>query len=323
MHSFSAICDLYQQKRDSLVFPLTPSNLYGSINYFLDLPGKRIRPALCLMANELFTPIRSDSYRIAHAIDLFHNFTLIHDDIMDRSPLRRGRPTLHTKYDEGTAILAGDTLFIYCYLLLNKVDLIHRTHIVELFSETAKQVCEGQQMDIDLEKMEMDAVHYADYLEMITRKTSVLLGCAAQCGAIMGGANEQQQISLYEFGKNIGIAFQIQDDYLDTFGLTARTGKQVGGDILENKKTALLVKAFEVADFKQKIMLKEAFLQTGQDKVQAVINSYKALEVDQWATKAIESYTAIAFGNLEEIDVPVFKKEKLMELANSLLVRQS
>ncbi|MFC6100020.1 polyprenyl synthetase family protein [Olivibacter domesticus] len=323
MHSFSEICKLYQKQRDTFVFPTSPKNLYGSINYFLDLPGKRVRPAMCLMVNELFDNIHADTYIVAYAFDLFHNFTLIHDDIMDRSPLRRGRPTLHIKYNEGTAILAGDTLLIQCYALLNQIESIYRTQIIELFADTARLVCEGQQLDIDMEGMEMETVNYADYLEMITLKTSVLLGGAAQCGAMMGGADEGQQVGLYEFAKNIGIAFQIQDDYLDTFGASAHTGKQVGGDILENKKTALLVKAFEQATSEQLIRLKEAFQRKGEDKIRAVMDCYKILEVDLWAVEAIRSYTAIAFDKLEEIDVPVFKKEKLLELASSLLVRQS
>lgn len=323
MYSFSEICELYQQKRKAFAFPTSPENLYGAINYFLELPGKRVRPAICLMANELFGEIRSDSYIVANVLDFFHNFTLIHDDIMDHSPLRRGQATVHIKYGEGTAILAGDTLLIHCYSILNKVGIVHRARLMELFSEMAREVCEGQQLDLDMEHVEFEAVQYADYLKMITLKTSVLLGHAAQCGAVLGDAIESQQLALYEFGKNIGIAFQIQDDYLDVFGSTAVTGKLVGGDILENKKTALLTAAFEKANPQQRIALKNAFLYTGDEKIAAVVDCYKRLQIDLWAQEEIAAYTSIAFGQLEALDVPVFKKEKLLELANALLVRQS
>lgn len=323
MHSFSEIYERYQDQTNCLEFPAAPENLYGSIAYFLNYPGKRVRPVLCLMSNELFGEIQADCYRVAHAIELFHNFTLVHDDIMDHSMLRRGRPTLHVKYGENTAILAGDTLLIHAYVQLNKIAVEHRGQAIDLFSEMACNICEGQQMDIDFENREIETVGYADYLKMITLKTSVLLGAAARLGAMIGSANEPQQKYMYEFGKNIGIAFQIQDDLLDAFGNTAKTGKQVGSDILEHKKTVLLLKAFELANPLQKMQLKEAMRKTGESRIHAVIALYKTLQVDQWANKAIAHFTEIAFRSLDMIDVPVYKKEKLAELAHSLLVRQS
>ncbi|MFA6060263.1 MAG: polyprenyl synthetase family protein [Taibaiella sp.] len=323
MHSFPEVYQRYRDQTGSVTFPKSPENLYDSITYFMGHTGKSIRPVLCLMANEVFSEIHADAYTVANAIELFHNFTLVHDDIMDHSVLRRGQPTLHVKYGERTAILAGDRLLIHAYMQLNKVGILYREQITELFSDMACQVCEGQQLDIDFEDKDIEAVSYADYLAMITYKTSVLLGAAAQIGAIIGSASTRQQLQMYEFGKNIGIAFQIQDDFLDAFGNTAQMGKQVGGDILENKKTALLIKAFELADAQQKIQLKNAMKETGAHKVATVLDLYKDLKIDQWASDLIALYTEIGFSSLDSIDVAVHKKEKLAGLANSLLVRQS
>jgi geranylgeranyl diphosphate synthase type II len=323
MHSFPEVYQLYRDQTGSVTFPSFPENLYDSITYFMGHTGKSIRPVLCLMANEVFTEIHADAYMIANAIELFHNFTLVHDDIMDHSVLRRGQPTLHVKYGERTAILAGDRLLIQAYMQLNKVGVLYREQITELFSDMACKVCEGQQMDIDFEDRDIETVSYTDYLTMITYKTSVLLGAAAQIGAVIGFANNTQQLQMYEFGKNIGIAFQIQDDFLDVFGNTAQMGKQIGGDILENKKTALLIKAFELADPQQKMQLKKAMKETGEQKVSTVLALYKDLKIDQWASDLIALYTEIGFSSLDSIDVPVYKKEKLAGLANSLLVRQS
>lgn len=323
MRSFSEIFESYQAQTDSITFPVQPENLYGSITYFLRSPGKKIRPVLCLMSNELFKEVHADAYHVANAVELFHNFSLVHDDIMDHSVLRRGRPTLHLKYGENTAILAGDILLIHAYMQLNKINVSYREQITHLFSEMACRICEGQQMDIDFEKREIETLKYTDYLRMITFKTSVLLGTAAQIGAIIGSASPQQQNNIYDFGENIGIAFQIQDDFLDAFGDVSITGKQVGSDILENKKTALLLKAFELADPLQKMELKAAMLLIGEERIYTVIELYKNLKVDEWASTAILHYTEIAFKSLDLIDIPVYKKEKLAELANSLLVRQS
>jgi len=323
MYSFSEIYERYQDQIGTVEFPQSPENLYGSITYFLDYPGKRIRPVLCLMGNELFSEIHPDSYIVANAMELFHNFTLVHDDIMDRSAIRRGRPTLHVKYGEQTAILAGDLLLIQAYIQLNKIEPKYKGRIFGLFSEMACQICEGQQMDIDFEDRSIESVSYAEYLKMITLKTSVLLGAAAKIGAIIGSANAEQQEDVYAFGKNIGIAFQIQDDFLDAFGDTFKMGKQAGSDILENKKTALLIKAFELADSSQKMQLKEAMCKVGEDRIHTVIGLYKELKVDLWAGRAIHYYTEIAFNSLDRIEIPIYKKEKLTELANSLLVRQS
>jgi geranylgeranyl diphosphate synthase type II len=323
MLSFTQIYESYQAQASLLAFPAEPQKLYGSITYFMNNPGKKVRPVLCLMGNELFSEIQSDAYILANAVEVCNKIALIHDDIMDHSMLRRGRPTLHVKYGENTAILAGDMLLIHAYMQLNRIAIEYRGQVMSLFSDMAGKVCEGQQMDIDFEDREIETLSYAEYIKMITFKTSVLLGTSVRIGALIGGADRQQQNDIYQFGENIGIAFQIQDDFLDAFGHLSKTGKQVGLDILENKKTALLLKAFEMAGPLQKIQLKEAMTRKGEEKIEAVIALYKTLNIDQWASKAIFHYTEIAFESLDRIDIPVYKKEKVSELANSLLVRQS
>ena len=226
--------------------------------------GKRIRPILCLMGNELFDTINPDAYTVATAIELFHNFTLIHDDIMDKAPLRRGMQTVHEKYGEPTALLSGDVMLVVAYDYLNKIKSNHIHKIIQLFNKTAKQVCEGQQLDMDFEKQE--TVHLSDYLKMIELKTSVLLAASLQLGAILGGAQEGNQRHLYEFGKNLGMAFQVQDDYLDAFGDPEKFGKQVGGDIMSNKKTFLMIHAMEAGSKTQVNELNQLIIDNSQTK---------------------------------------------------------
>src|SRR5258706_5373260 len=245
MHSFELLSEKFALHFDKKHFPDEPSSLYGPNGYFLKLGGKRVRPVLVLLGNELFDEINPDAWHVATAIELFHNFTLIHDDIMDAAPLRRGLQTVHHKYGANTALLAGDVMLVVAYEYLNKIHAGHIRSIISLFSKTAKEVCEGQQLDMDFEKM--NPVSLNDYLHMISLKTSVLLAASLQMGAILGGAGDGNQEHLYEFGKNLGLAFQIQDDYLDAFGDPVKFGKQTGGDIVSNKKTFLFIKAMEVA----------------------------------------------------------------------------
>lgn len=234
MYSFEEISTLFKERFEVKQFPESPASLYDPGEYFLTLSGKRLRPAMCLMGNELFDNINPDAWHVASAIELFHNFTLIHDDIMDKAPLRRGKPSVHAKYGEPTALLAGDVMLVLAYDYLNKIktDYLHR--IIQLFNRTARQVCEGQQLDMDFEKQQ--AVNLDDYIQMIELKTSVLLAASLQLGAILGGAGKGNQQHLFEFGRSLGIAFQVQDDFLDVFGDPQKFGKQVGGDILSNKK---------------------------------------------------------------------------------------
>ena len=254
MQSFTALLQLFEKKFDVRHFPLHTPTLYDPAQYILGLGGKRIRPVCVLMGNELFDEINPDAYHVATAIELFHNFSLIHDDIMDKAPLRRGMETVHTKYGESTAILAGDVMFAQAYEYLNKVKPEYVQKTIQLFNKTAKQVCEGQQLDMDFEKKEK--VRLDEYLNMITLKTSVLLAASLQLGAVLGGAGEGNQNHMYEFGKNLGIAFQVQDDYLDAFGDPQKFGKQVSGDILANKKTFLMIHVLETANDEQLKTLK-------------------------------------------------------------------
>ncbi|MEO5595488.1 MAG: polyprenyl synthetase family protein [Chitinophagaceae bacterium] len=245
MHSFEDLSKLFKEKFEVPHFPDEPATLYNPNNYFLTIGGKRVRPVMCLMGNELFGEIIPDCYHVATAIELFHNFTLIHDDIMDKAPLRRGMQTVHEKYDASTALLAGDVMLVRAYDYLNKIKTIFIHQVLHLFNKTAKEVCEGQQLDMDFEKQEQVSMN--QYLKMIELKTSVSLAASLQSGAILGGAGEGNQRHLYEFGRNLGIAFQVQDDYLDAFGDPEKFGKKVGGDITANKKTFLMIHALEVA----------------------------------------------------------------------------
>lgn len=215
-------------------FPGKPESLYGAAHYMLEDGGKRIRPVLCLLGNELFGPIIPDTWKIAVALELFHNFTLIHDDIMDKAPLRRGRPTVHAKYNESTALLAGDVMLLQAYDYLNETDPNHVQTLIRLLNNTGREVCEGQQLDMDFEKN--PSISLSEYLHMIELKTAVLLAGSLQMGAIAAGAGQTDQQLIYDFGKNLGLAFQVQDDWLDAFGDPSTFGKLKGGDIIANKK---------------------------------------------------------------------------------------
>jgi geranylgeranyl diphosphate synthase, type II len=246
MHQFEALQQQFESHFSRRHFPESPSSLYDPCEYFLGLGGKRIRPVLCLMGNEMFDDILEDAFHVATAIELFHNFSLVHDDIMDKAPLRRGKPTVHSLYGEPTALLGGDVMLVVAYEHLNKVDGRYMRRIIHLFNQTAKEVCEGQQLDMDFEKI--NELSLEEYIRMISLKTSVLLAASLRMGAILGGAGEGNQQHLYEFGRNLGIAFQVQDDYLDAFGDPEKFGKQVGGDIIANKKTFLMIHALETAN---------------------------------------------------------------------------
>ncbi|WP_026751645.1 polyprenyl synthetase family protein [Sediminibacterium sp. C3] len=319
MFSFKDLSAAFSQRFNHSRFPSTPSTLYEPCNYFLTIGGKRIRPILCLMGNELFDDIHEDAYHLAAAVELFHNFTLIHDDIMDAAVLRRGMETIHTKYNQSTAILSGDVMMIQSYEELNKINGSYLQKILKLFNKTAKEVCEGQQYDMDFENQ--DQVTLEAYIEMITLKTSVLLAASLEMGAIIGGASEGNCKHLYEFGKNLGIAFQIQDDYLDAFGDPQKFGKEVGGDIRQNKKTFLLLHTLDVAPEEQKRELYNLMKEQTADKVQKVLAIYKACGVDAWANTLKEQYLQKAMEHLEAIAVVSTRKKPLKELADFLIQR--
>jgi geranylgeranyl diphosphate synthase type II len=319
MHSFEELSKEFSAKFNTKHFPEQPVSLYEPADYFLSLGGKRIRPVLCLMANELFNDMNPDAWNAATAIELFHNFTLIHDDIMDKAPLRRGVQTVHEKYGSSSALLSGDVMLVVAYDYLNKVDSSYLHKIIHVFNKTAKEVCEGQQIDMDFEKKEI--VSLDQYLHMIELKTSVLLAGSLQIGSILGGAGDGNQQHLYQFGRNLGLAFQVQDDYLDAFGDPKKFGKQVGGDILSNKKTFLLIKAMEVATDAQIRELKELILANPDDKVSRMLSIFKNCRVDEWAKQLKEKYVDAALKHLEDIAVLSVRKKPLKELTGFLVQR--
>jgi len=321
MHSFLELSKLFEERFNVRHFPDHTATLYDPAQYILGIGGKRIRPVCVLLANELFDDINEDAYHAATAIELFHNFSLIHDDIMDKAPVRRGMQTVHTKYGESTALLAGDVMFVKAYENLNKIHPSNLQKVLHLFNVTASQVCEGQQLDMDFEKM--DIVSFDDYVKMITLKTSVLVAASLQLGAILGGAGLGSQGHLYEFGKNLGIAFQVQDDYLDAFGDPAKFGKQVGGDILANKKTFLMIQAMEAASVSDKEALLQLMTTNPANKVEKVLAIFKKCKVDEWAKELKENYFKTALQHLEDTAVTAVRKKPLMELAEYLMVRES
>ena len=317
MQSFETLSKQFAEKFDTRHFPEQPASLYEPNEYFLKLGGKRVRPVLCLMGNELFDEIIPDAWHAATAIELFHNFTLIHDDIMDKAPLRRGKQTVHTKYNDSTALLAGDVMLVRAYEYLNKISSAYLSKVLSLFNRTAIEVCEGQQMDMDYESQ--TNVNMNDYLRMIELKTSVALAASLKVGGLLGGGGERNQNLLYEFGKKLGIAFQVQDDYLDAFGDKNKTGKQVGGDILANKKTFLLIHAMESASHKKEL---EHLIKTNpENKIEKVLAVYKDCKADEWALQLKNKYFDEALTHLEDIAVLSKRKEPLRELALFLVQR--
>lgn len=304
---------------DQQFFPAEPATLYRPNDYFLKMGGKRIRPVLCLMGNELFEDIAEDAWHAGVAIELFHNFTLIHDDMMDNAPLRRGMETVHSKYGSNTALLAGDVMLVTAYEQLNRIGATHIQTILRLFNTTAKEVCEGQQYDMDFERME--SVSFDQYLKMIELKTSVALAASLKTGAILGGAGERNQNLLYDFGKKLGIAFQIQDDYLDAFGDPDKFGKQAGGDILANKKTFLLIHALENGTASQKKELQKLIGGNEPGKIEKVLQLFRECKADEWALQLKNKFLDEALSHLEDVAVLSKRKEPLKELAHFLVKR--
>jgi len=320
MQSFELLSEKFALHFEKSHFPSEPASLYKPNEYFLNLGGKRIRPVLCLMGNELFDEINPDAWHVATAIELFHNFTLIHDDIMDKAPLRRGKETVHAKFGENTALLAGDVMLVAAFEYLNKISTSYIHSVIALFNKTAREVCEGQQLDMDFEKK--DEVSLEEYLHMIELKTSVLLAACLKFGSILGGASQRNQTLLYEFGKKLGIAFQIQDDYLDAFGDPKKFGKQPGGDIKSNKKTFLLVQALAISNDSQKKELKRLLLQNDDKKTEKVLRVFQDCKVNEWALALKNKYLDEALVHLEDVAVLSKRKEPLRELAHFLIKRE-
>lgn len=320
MHSFEELSASFAGRFAARHFPEQPASLYDPAGYFLGLGGKRVRPVLCLMGNELFGPIEEDAWSVAIALELFHNFTLIHDDIMDRAPLRRGMPTVHARYGEATAILSGDVMMVVGYEYISRVQSPQIRRILQIYNQTAVKVCEGQQLDMDFEGLEV--VTMEEYLQMIELKTSVLLAASLQIGAILGGAGLGNQQIIYQLGRNLGLAFQVQDDYLDCYGDASKFGKAVGGDIVAGKKTFLLIKTLAVANEAQRREIKALEQAPAEEKVAGMLRIYQACGVDSWVRDLKAHYQQEAYRSLEDIAVLSNRKDPLRQLVDMLLVRE-
>jgi geranylgeranyl diphosphate synthase type II len=309
---------------DKISFPQYPEQLYEPLSYILSIGGKRMRPALLLMACELFGGDINKAIPPALAIEVFHNFTLMHDDIMDNAPLRRGKTTVHERWNKNVAILSGDVMLIEGYKLMMQVENHLLRQVLDIFNNTAVGVCEGQQIDMEFETRSI--VDIEEYINMIRLKTAVVLGGALKIGALIGGASQVDADLLSEFGVQLGIAFQLQDDILDVYGDPEKFGKQVGGDIISNKKTYLLIKALELAKGELAVELNSLLSAShlaNNEKVAGVTNVYNELDIRQHADAAMQSYADKAFEALDQINLPEDHKQYLHDFADGLLVREN
>lgn len=299
-----------------------PKNLYEPIDYILKLSGKRIRPILTLMACDIFSGEYKSSLPAALAIEVFHNFTLVHDDIMDDAPLRRGKETVHEKWNLNTGILSGDAMLIMAYKYFENYEPTTFQRLARLFSKTALEVCDGQQLDIDFETR--NDVTIEEYINMIRLKTSVLVAAALEMGAIVAQASESDSELLYQYGLNLGLAFQLQDDYLDTFGDPNTFGKQVGGDIIENKKTFLYLKALELANEEDKQKLLFFYRQKLQDnsiKIDEVKRIFERYDIPLLIQNLIKDYTTQSFASLDTMNISEESKKNLKGFGSYLMSR--
>lgn len=300
-----------------------PAGLYNPMRYILELGGKRIRPVLALIAADAVGGDIKKALPAALAVEVFHNFSLVHDDIMDEAPLRRGKATVHEKWDANTGILSGDVMLVKAYQCLDAYPAELFKELTQLFSQTAKEVCEGQQYDMDFPQQ--DNVSQAEYLRMIKNKTAVLLGCSLQMGAIIGGLSREESQPFYDFGIELGLAFQLQDDYLDAFGDPLTFGKQVGGDIIENKKTLLYLLALEKGDKVQQAELEELFSsqpQDPRDKIATVKTLFKATKADLAIQQLMTQYTNKALLEVEKFTVSKKNKDLFKQFAKALMERK-
>lgn len=300
-----------------------PKNLYEPIEYILSLSGKKIRPILTLMAAKIFNTDFKVALPAAYAIEMFHNFTLVHDDIMDDAPLRRGKETVHEKWNINTGILSGDAMLILAYQYFENYPPETFLKLAKLFSKTAIEVCDGQQLDVDFEVR--NDVTIEEYIKMISLKTSVLIGAALKMGAIVSKASETEAQKLYDFGLNLGIAFQLQDDYLDTFGNPETFGKQVGGDIIENKKTYLFLKALELSNPEDKNILMQLFqekLAQNEEKIEKTRALFNKYEIPNLIKNQINDYSHKAFEVIETMEINEVSKKGLLQFGKSLMTRK-
>ena len=315
--------DYFTQAIAKVAQDKTPNNLYDPIRYILSLGGKRMRPVLTLLSADIFGADYKKALQAAIAVEVFHNLSLIHDDIMEDAPLRRGNETVHEKWDLNTAILSGDAMLILAYQYFEHYEPKIFSELAKLFSKTALEVCEGQQWDVDFENR--DNVTIEEYLKMIEYKTAVLVAAALKMGAIIVETSEENSKNIYEFGRNLGIAFQIQDDYLDAFGDPETFGKQLGGDIIENKKTYLVLKANEFAPDEIKTQLQHLYSAPSKDntsKIESVKAIFNQSGASDAALAAIKEYTLKAFDTLAQMDISGQKKEILKEFGQNLMQRK-
>ena len=324
MHTIQELQNIIDKAVKETEYPKEPKELYEPIAYLMALGGKRLRPALVLMATDLFGGNIQEALAPALAVELFHNFTLMHDDIMDKAPLRRGQPTVHAKWNESVAILSGDVMFVKAYKMMIQVKPEILTDVLEVFNATAIGVCEGQQIDMNFENR--NEVTIEEYIEMIRLKTAVLVGGALKIGALIGSADKKNADLLYQFGENLGIAFQLQDDILDVYGDPLKFGKQVGGDIMSNKKTYLLIKALalakgeELKNLNHWLNLKEF---NTEEKVEAVKAIYNNLGVKILSENTMHTYAQKAMDALTQINTPKENKKVLEAFADLLIKREN
>ncbi len=320
LHQFQKSFDTYLAENR---FVQSPKELYEPANYMLSIGGKRLRPAVLLAGHYLFDDAFEKSLHAAFAVEVFHNFTLVHDDIMDAAPLRRGMPTVHHKYDLNTGILSGDAMLVLAYDYLLKTESPQLWKVAKAFNQMAIQVCEGQQMDMNFET-HLD-VQIDDYLKMIELKTAVLVATALEIGALIGGGSTEDAKNLYEFGRNLGIAFQLQDDILDAFGDSQQVGKKTGGDIIQNKKTYLYLKAIEIAPIETGMVLKDLFSNKStpeESKINQVISIFNELNIKELADSKKEEYLQRALASLDLVNALPKKKSLLKVFASTLMDRQ-
>lgn len=323
IHSIEHLTKQIEETIERINFEVNPKTLYSPIEYILSLGGKRIRPLLTLMAANLFSDNIEGALDSAIGIEVFHNFTLLHDDLMDKSDLRRGKETVHKKWDSNTAILSGDAMLIEAYKYISKVSHQHLPETLSLFNQTAMEVCQGQQYDMDFESR--TDVTVEEYIEMIRLKTAVLLACSLQIGAMVANASKEDAKHLYDFGINIGLAFQLKDDLLDVYGDSGRFGKPIGGDILNNKKTFLLIKAYQLSNEEQRKTLDKwinADKFDSEDKINAVKNIYNELNLSFESDNLIKKYYLAAQKYLSSVSIPEERKVQLYKLTDLLMNRE-